>query len=194
MSGLGFAHCPWVVPRKDFIMRLHQGVVLGFKLALGLSAGLALTAAEGLAGPPPATATGCPGGGAAGTITITDKMVEPAQASVAAALKAAQRCSLSKAAEDEGWRVNLVAHLSRPPGAEEVNIVFYDQAPPKPGQQREAVQAYPIRTKKDAKVMLATLEIKPEDGFKVGTKYNVLITRLINGREDVYARTTLELK
>lgn len=56
------------------------------------------------------------------------------------------------------------------------------------------MQAYPIRTKRDAKIMLATLEIKPEDGFKVGGKYSVLITRLLNGREDIYARTTLELK
>lgn len=176
-------------------MRLHHSVSSGFAFAVGLALGGALIPTASWAGPPgAAAAVGCPGGGAAGTITITEKMVEPANASVAAELKAAQRCSLTKAAEDDGWRINLVAHLSRPPGAEEVNIVFYDQAPPKPGQQREAVQAYPIRTKRDAKVMLAALEIKPEDGFKAGSKYNVLITRLINGREDVYARTTLELK
>jgi len=178
-------------------MRLHHSVVSGSKLAVALTLGVSLAAAEGLAGPTATAAspaTGCPGGGAVGTITITEKMIEPSQASVAAELKAAQRCSLSKQAEDDGWRINLVAHLNRPPGAEEVNIVFYDQAPPKPGQPREAVQAYPIRTKRDAKVMLATLEIKPEDGFKLGSKYSVLITRLINGREDVYARTTLELK
>ncbi len=176
-------------------MRLHHSVVSGFALALGLGFGAGLLPAESLAGPSgSAAAGGCPGGGVPGTITVTEKMVEPANASIAAELKSAQRCSLTKAAEDDGWRINLVAHLSRPPGAEEVNIVFYDQAPPKPGQQREAVQAYPIRAKKDARVMLATLEIKPEDGFKAGSKYNVLITRLINGREDVYARTTLELK
>lgn len=175
-------------------MRLHHRVVSGFHVALGLMLAGSLTAADGMANPAAPAAVGCPGGGSPGTITISEKPVEPAQASVAAELRAAQRCALSKQAEDDGWRIHLVAHMSRPPGAEEVNIVFYDQTPPKPGQQREAVQAYPIRTKKDTKVMLATLEIKPEDGFKVGNRYNVLITRLINGREDVYARTTLELK
>jgi hypothetical protein len=175
-------------------MRLHHHVVSGLKLAAALTLGFSLPPSAGIAAPQAPAAPGCPGGGAIGTITITERMIEPANASAPAQLKAAQRCALSKAAEDDGWRINLVAHLSRPPGAEEVNIVFYDAAPPKPGQAREAVQAYPIRTKRDAKVMLATLEIKPEDGFKVGNKYSVLITRLINGREDVYARTTLELK
>ncbi|HNN94105.1 MAG TPA: hypothetical protein PKI03_17630 [Pseudomonadota bacterium] len=166
------------------------------RLGLGLAVGTLLLGASYVwAVPAPAPASGstaCSGGGAVGTITITDKMIEPASASNAAELKAAQRCSIVKQPEDDGWRINLVAHLNRPPGAEEVNIVFYDLVP-KPGP-REAVQAYPIRTKRDAKIMLATLEIKPEDGFKVGGKYSVLITRLLNGREDIYARTTLELK
>jgi hypothetical protein len=167
------------------------GLGLGCSIALSL-AGVPVSWAVPPAGPAASAASGCIGGGAQGTITITEKMIEPASASNAAALKAAQRCSLAKQADEDGWHINLVAHLNRPPGAEEVNIVFYDLVP-KPGP-REAVQAYPIRTRKDGKVMLATLEIKPEDGFKAGGKYSVLITRLINGREDIYARTTLELK
>lgn len=168
-------------------LRLGLGTCLGALCLVGVPAVWAIPAPGAATAP-----TVCPGGGSLGTITISDKPVEPASASNAAELKAAQRCSLTKQPEDDGWRINLVAHLNRPPGAEEVNIVFYDLVP-KPGP-REAVQAYPIRTKKDAKIMLATLEIKPEDGFKIGGKYSVLITRLLNGREDVYARTTLELK
>ena len=41
---------------------------------------------------------------------------------------------------------------------------------------------------------MADVEIKPEDGFKAGNKYNMLVTRLIGGHEEVYARTTIELK
>ncbi len=132
--------------------------------------------------------------GSPGTITITEKKLEPAQANSLKDLKAEQRSVLGKAPEAEGWQIHLVAHLNRPPGAEEVNIVFYDQTPPKPGQPREPINAYPIHTKKDGKVMLAQVEVRPEDGFKAGGKYLVLITRLINGKEDVYAKTTLELK
>lgn len=176
-------------------MRTRLGSLCGFGLGCAIAlavAGGSLAWAVPAAGPAANGAAVCVGGGALGTITITDKMIEPASASNPSVLKAAQRCSLTKQAEDDGWRINLVAHLNRPPGADEVNIVFYDLLP-KPGP-REAVQAYPIRTKKDGKIMMATLEIKPEDGFKAGSKYTVLITRLINGREDVYARTTLELK
>ena len=42
--------------------------------------------------------------------------------------------------------------------------------------------------------MIATLEINPDAGFKVGSKYNVVVTRLVNGKEEVFAKTTLELK
>jgi hypothetical protein len=57
------------------------------------------------------------------------------------------------------------------------------------------VQAYAIRTNKSGKTLMAELEIKPEEGFKAGGKYNVLIARLLpNGKEEVFARTTLELK
>jgi len=141
-----------------------------------------------------ATGSACLGGGAPGTITITEKKLESSQASVAKELKAEQRCALAKPAESENWKVYFVAHLNRAPGDSAVNIVFYEQAPAKPGQPREPINAYPIHTKKDAKIMMSDIEIRPEDGFKPGGKYDVRITRLIGGKEEIYARTTLELK
>lgn len=156
-------------------------------LATAFSALVLVAASSAMAGP------SCPGGGASGTITLTEKKIWTTQASVGKVLKAEQRCTLSKGEEDAGWKLNVVAHLSRQPGADQVNLVLYDQAT-KPGPDREPVQAYPINTKKDAKIMMAEVEIKPEEGFKAGTKYNVFITRLINGKEEIYARTTLELK
>lgn len=150
---------------------------------LSLTASLLLTTQVAWAGPP----------GSPGTITITEKKLEPKEVSSAKELKAAARTSLTKGKEDEGWKVYFVAHMNRAPGAEQVNLVFYDQAAAK-GQPREEVQAFPMHTKKDAKIMMADIELKPEEGFKAGGKYNVLVTRLINGKEDIYARTTLELK
>ena len=41
---------------------------------------------------------------------------------------------------------------------------------------------------------MSNLDLRPDRGFKEGGKYQVLITRLINGKEEVYARTLLELK
>jgi hypothetical protein len=166
-------------------MRLH----LVHLVSAAVSFGFAGITTECLAGPD----TECPGGGSPGTITITDKKLESSQASSQKELKAEHRCTLEKPADSEGWKVNFVAHLSRAPGSDEVNIVFYEQSP-KAGAAREAVQAYPIRTRKEAKVMMANIELKPEEGFKANSKYKVLITRLINGKEEVYARTTLGLK
>lgn len=136
----------------------------------------------------------CPGGGASGTITVTEKKLDSAQVSNATALKAEQRCTLAKEKSAEEWEVNLIAHLSRAIGAEQVNIVFYDQASGKPETPGNEVNSFAIKTKKDTKIVIATLEINPDGGFKVGGKYSIVITRLVNGREEVYAKTTLQLK
>lgn len=130
--------------------------------------------------------------GTPGTITITDKKLDVAKVTSVKDLKSEQRGILKKGADELGWKVYLVAHLNRAPGSDEVNLVFYDQAP-KPGQPREPVNAFAIHTKKDAKIMTAEVEIRPDEGFKPGGKYTVFITRLIGGKEEVYARTTLDL-
>lgn len=154
-----------------------------------------LGAAPAFAGPvaaPAAAAVGCPGGGLPGTLTITEKKLEPSDANNLKLLKAEQRCVIVKPKDEEGWTLYIVAHLNRPPGADSVNLVLFDQAQPAtPGNE---VQAYPLRTKKDAKVLMATAEIKPEEGFKAGGKYNILLTRLVGGKQEVYAKTTVELK
>lgn len=139
-------------------------------------------------------APACPGGGTSGTITVTDKKLDSTQASNASVLKAEQRCTITKEKGIEEWEVNLVANLSRATGAEQVNIVFYDQTSGKPEVPGNEVSNFAVSTKKDTKVVIATLEINPDNGFKAGGKYSIVVTRLVNGREEVYARTALELK
>lgn len=122
-----------------------------------------------------------------GTLYIVEGHVEATGPDFDKALKAASRTSLTKNDSDV-WHVSFVAFLKKQPGAEEVHLVFYEAG------VKEPVNAYPIRTRATAKILAAEVDIKPEDGFKPGHKYQVLITRLINGREEVYARTGLELK
>lgn len=149
------------------------------------------------------------GGPAAGAIVITEHMLNPALSTFQADLKSEARASLSQNAESESWKVHFIAHLKKSPGSPDVNIVFYElgQAAKQAGKDaekpsekgaknepREPVQAYPIKTKQTATMLISEVTLKKEEGFKPGGKYQVLITRLINGKEEVYARTSLELK
>lgn len=165
-----------------------------------------LVLALGLAAASPALA----GGPAAGAIVITDHMLNPALSTFQSDLKSEAKASLTQNEESESWKVHFIAHLKKSPGSPDVNIVFYeigqaakqagkeaDKAAPKPvakADAREPVQAYPIKTKQTATMLISEVTLKKEEGFKPGGKYQVLITRLINGKEEVYARTSLELK
>lgn len=122
-----------------------------------------------------------------GTLYITEKAVDTSSANFEKDAKAAARGTLKKSGDS--WRLFFVAFLRKAPGAEELNVVLYE-----PGSKaKEPVSNYPIRTKATAKIVVAEVEVRPEDGAKAGQKYDVRITRLIGGREEVYARTTLEL-
>lgn len=160
-----------------------------FLRALGFSISLATLASA------PAWA----GGPAAGTIVITERMLNPALSTFQSDLKSEARATLTKNPDSESWKVHFIAHLKKSPGSPDVNIVFYElgqaaKAAIKTAEPREPVQAYPIKTKQTATMLISEVNLKTEEGFKPGGKYQVLITRLINGKEEVYARTSLELK
>ena len=123
-----------------------------------------------------------------GTLVITDHAMNPAEKGWEKALAKAQKSVLAKSGE--GWHLYFVAYLNKAAGAEEVNLVFYDVTKGK----HEQVNAFPIGTKADAKILMSDAEITAELGFKAGNKYQVLITRLIGGKEVVYAKASLELK
>ena len=127
-------------------------------------------------------------GAAPGTLIVLGTKVDPGSPNFERDVKAAARTQLGKDNADN-WHLSFVAYLKRPPGAEEVNLVFYDTTP-----KREYINSYPIRAKATAKIILSEVDLRPEDGFKPGNKYQVLITRLIDGKEDIYARTQVELK
>ena len=167
---------------------MHARPTIRSRSLPAVALGLLLAAAA--AGP---AVAGGPAPGSSGSIVITDHELNPALSSFHKDLKSEARSSLVRNPETETWRLHFIAYLNRAPGADDVNLVFYDPQPQKGGQPREPIQAFPIHTKASAKILMSQIDLKPEDGFKPGGKYQVLVTRLINGKEDVYARGTIEL-
>ena len=125
----------------------------------------------------------------AGTLYITDKALDPKSATFEKDLKKEARTTLKK--NGDGWHLYFVAYMKKAAGAEEVNIVFYELGA---GNKREQVNAYPIGTQATAKIIMSDIEISAEQGFAAGKRYQILITRLVGGKEDVYARATLQLQ
>jgi len=124
---------------------------------------------------------------APGTVVITQEPVTPGD-NFEKDLKKAAKTSLKN--EGGKWHVYFVAFLKRAPGSPQLNIVFYDPS----AKTKDPVNAYPFEAKADAKVVMSDVEISTDGGFKKGKKYEVRVTRLVKGREEVFAKTTLVLK
>ena len=170
-------------PTLHSLSRLGVFIGLGLRVTIG---GLALAA------PPRPTANG-PAPGSSGSIVITDHQLNPALSSFQKDLRSEAKTTLAKNPDSDTWKIHFIAYLNHAT-SEDVNVVFYDPEPLKPGQTREPIQAYPLHTKSNAKIVISQLDLKPEEGFKPGGKYQVLVTRLLtNGKEDVYARGSIEL-
>lgn len=92
--------------------------------------------------------------------------------------------------KNEQWTLYFLAFLKKAAGSSEVQLVFYDTAEKK----HEPTNAFPIATQAKAKNLVSSVSFSADQGFKAGHKYNVMVTRLVGGHEDVYARTTITLK
>jgi hypothetical protein len=126
--------------------------------------------------------------GAPGTMVLTAEQVDTAGADFEKDAKKKQVSHLEKTGEQ--WTLYLLAFLKKAPGSKQVDVVFYDQA----NKKHEPVSAFPIETQPSAKILSSSVTFNPDQGFKAGHKYNVLVTRLIGGHEEVYARSTISLK
>jgi hypothetical protein len=123
-----------------------------------------------------------------GTLVITDHAMDPKSKTFEKDLMKAQKGQIAKSGES--WKIHFVAYLKKAAGAAEVSLVFYEIAKGK----REQLNAFPIGTQDSAKIIMSEAELTSELGFKSGGKYQVLITRLIGGKEEIYAKANLELK
>ena len=123
-----------------------------------------------------------------GTIYFTDHVLDPNSSTFE------KDVTKSKAVFEktgDSWNLFFVAYLKKPAGATEVNLAFYETTAGK----RENVNAIPIQGIKDtSRTVMSSVQLSTEQSFKPGHKYEVLVTRLINGKEEVYARSKIELK
>jgi hypothetical protein len=92
--------------------------------------------------------------------------------------------------ENGVWALNFMVFLNAAPGAEKINIVYYDLS-----KKHEQVDFAEISVKPDQKIVqLNGQAVSKEKGFVKGHTYDVRATRLIGGKEKVYAKATITLK
>jgi len=89
------------------------------------------------------------------------------------------------------WNLNMMIFLGSAPGADKINVVYYDLSKHPPDQ----VNFTEVGVKPDQKIVqLNGQAISSDMGFVKGHKYEVRATRVIGGKEKVYAKTTITLK
>jgi len=92
---------------------------------------------------------------------------------------------------DGAWTLNLMIFLGAGAGADKINIVYYDVSK-KPADQ---VNFTEVGVKPDQKIVQLNGQAVSKDmGFVKGHKYEIRATRVIGGKEKVYAKTTITLK
>jgi hypothetical protein len=92
---------------------------------------------------------------------------------------------------DGAWNLNMMVFLGSGAGADKINIVYYDMAKRPP----EQVNFNEVGVKPDQKIVqLNGIALSKDMGFVKGHKYEVRATRLVGGKEKVYAKTSITLK
>jgi hypothetical protein len=128
------------------------------------------------------------GGPPAGSLFITPEQVDTTSAGFDKELKSKAVKTLDKT--NDQWTLYFVAFLKKAAGAKQVQLVFYDTGV----KEHEPTNAFPIDTQANAKILTSSVSFSGDQGFKAGHTYNVMITRLVGGKEDVYARSQVTLK
>jgi hypothetical protein len=126
-----------------------------------------------------------------GRIFVSDTEFGQGYASDGAMISAMKKQSRTAIKGDGAWTLNFMVFLKEAPGATSVNIVYYDIS----AKPREQVNYSEVGVKPDQKIIqLNGVAVSKDLGFIKGHKYDVLATRIIGGKEKVYAKTTLTLK
>jgi hypothetical protein len=104
---------------------------------------------------------------------------------------AIKRQSKTTIKEEGGvWPLNFMVFLNAAPGADKINIVYYDLS-----KKNEQVDFAEVSVKPDQKIVqLNGQAASKEKGFVKGHRYDIRATRLIGGKEKVFAKTTITLK
>jgi len=129
--------------------------------------------------------------GLKGKVFISDADFGTGYASDAQMAKAVRKQSKAVIKGDGAWTLNLMVFLNQAPGADTINIVFYDISV----KPRDQVNFSEVKVQPTQKILPVNgVAISKDLGFVKGHKYEVLATRLIGGKEKVYARGTVTLK
>jgi hypothetical protein len=104
---------------------------------------------------------------------------------------AIKRQSKTTIKEEGGtWPLNFMVFLNAAPGADKINIVYYDLS-----KKNEQVDFTEVSVKPDQKIIqLNGQAASKEKGFVKGHRYDIRATRLIGGKEKVFAKATITLK
>lgn len=124
-----------------------------------------------------------------GTVYVLPEKIDVAEVGFEAAAKKAAVKTLHK--DGTEWSFFLLAWLKKAAGASQINVAFYDKAK-KAATEPDTVVS--IGTQASAKLIATSLTVADDAGVEVGHTYDVRITRLIGGKEEVYARTQITFK
>jgi len=125
-----------------------------------------------------------------GHIFVSDTEFGSGYASDKDMVAAIKKQSKTTISGDNAWTINLAVFLKEPAGAPKINIVYYDLS-----AKHEQINFSEVDVKPDQKmVMLNGIALSSDLGFVKGHKLDVLATRLIGGKEKVYAKATITLK
>lgn len=97
------------------------------------------------------------------------------------------RSSISRP-PDGPWRIYMVAFFRKPIGATTCHVALYEIK----GRKKRFVEAFGQQVQPDQENLAAQVELGTES-FKAGSSYELRITRIIKGKERIYASTRLTL-
>jgi hypothetical protein len=88
------------------------------------------------------------------------------------------------------WNLSYMVFLKEPAGGNTINIVYYDVT-----KKRDQINYTEVGVKPDQKIVqLNGQSVSKDLGFVPGHKYEIVATRIVGGKEKVYAKTTITLK
>ena len=128
----------------------------------------------------------------AGKVVVSDAEFGTGYGSDAEMMKAVKKQGKTTIkGEGTSWTLNLMVFLKEAPCATTINIVYYDVSV----KPRDQVNFSEVKVQTTQKIVQVNgVAISKDLGFVKGHKYEVLATRVIGGKEKVYAKGTVTLK
>ena len=126
-----------------------------------------------------------------GKIVISDSEFSTGFGSDAQMLAAVRKQAKTTIKGEGAWTMNLMVFLKEPAGATNINIVYYDVSV----KPRDQVNFSEVKVQASQKIVQVNgIAVSKDLGFVKGHKYEVLATRVIAGKEKVYAKGVVTLK